>query len=269
MVACGVVPGRRLPLRAGYGFLVARNGVPIGYGDAYALGERLDLAFNVFYAFRDGESAWAYARTVAFFRALLGTRVVAVDPYQIGSHNEEAVSSGAFWFYRKLGFRSCDPAVEALALREEAKNAGRPGRRSSPAVLRRLARAPVVLHGPGSAPGSWDRYRTEAAGLAVQRARAASGLSPEAFRREAARRVGRALGATGLAAGAAATPALHELATLLSLVPGLSHLPAHEKAAALDLLRGKLARSEAPSVRRLARGGRLVEALRSLGGGEV
>ena len=103
---CGLLPEHRLPLRAGYGFLLARNGVPIGYGDAYALGDRLDLSFNVFYAFRDGESAFAYAKTVAFFRALLGARSVAVDPYQIGRENEEAISSGAFWFYRKLGFRS-------------------------------------------------------------------------------------------------------------------------------------------------------------------
>src|SRR5690348_18210911 len=35
---------------------------PVGYGDGFALFERLDLSFNVFPEFRDGESAYVFAR---------------------------------------------------------------------------------------------------------------------------------------------------------------------------------------------------------------
>ena len=46
---------------------------------------------------------------------------ISVYPYQIGDGNEEAIGSGAFWFYRKMGFRSMDPELEKLAQAEEKK----------------------------------------------------------------------------------------------------------------------------------------------------
>lgn len=162
LLVCGIACERRLPLRAGFGFLVLRNGVPVGYGDAYALAEKLDLAFNVFYAFRDGESAYLYARTAAAFRALLGVRVFRADPYQIGKENEEAVASGAFFFYRRLGFVSADPALEALARREKARNAADPERRTAPATLRRLARSAVLFAEDRSAVKRWARFSVRA-----------------------------------------------------------------------------------------------------------
>ena len=111
----GLARDERLPLRAGFGTLFARNGVLVGYGDLHAAFSRADVSFNVFYAFRDGESAWLYARLLAVVRAVTGAAQLSVDPYQIGLGNEEAIASGAFWFYRKLGFRSADPSLERLA----------------------------------------------------------------------------------------------------------------------------------------------------------
>jgi hypothetical protein len=250
---CGLLPDHRLPLRAGYGFLLARNGVPIGYGDAYALGDRLDLSFNVFYAFRDGESAFAYVRTVAFFRAYLGTRSVSIDPYQIGRDNEEGIRSGAFWFYRKLGFRSEDPVLETLARKEEARLARAPGRKTPPSLLRRMAEAAVVLDLPGREGGAWRAVSLDRLGLRIQRRMAESGLRPEAFRASSVRYVA---GALGLEPGALTTHevrVLEDLAPVFDLVPGLSRLPANEKAALGTLLRKKAGRSEAGYVRALAR----------------
>jgi len=60
--------------------------------------------------------------------------IFTIDPYQLGLGNDEAIESGAFWFYRKLGFRPMDPAIERLARAEEKR-----GRRSSAATLRKLA----------------------------------------------------------------------------------------------------------------------------------
>ena len=264
---CGLAPEARLPLRAGYGFLLARNGVPIGYGDAYALGDRLDLSFNVFYAFRDGESALAYARTVAVFHALLGTRTVCVDPYQVGAHNEEAVSSGAFWFYRKLGFRSLDEAAEALARREEARAARSPGYRTTPRTLRRLAASPLLLDLPGGDPGRWDRFSLDAVGLSIQRRMAASGLDAGRFREACERR---GAGVAGLDPGSLPkhlSRALRGLAPVLDLVLARARPRALRDgslpAALLALVRAKAAPTEIGYVRTLGRPSALRDLLTS------
>jgi hypothetical protein len=84
--------------------------------------------------------------------------VFSVDPYQIGHENQEAIDSGAFWFYRKLGFRPVAPAIAALTAREEARMQRTPGYRSSPRVLERLANGYIVYEGPGAEHGVWDRF---------------------------------------------------------------------------------------------------------------
>jgi len=68
-----------------------------------------------------GETAWIYAQTLRLLQHLHGTNAISVYPYQIGDENEEAIVSGAFWFYRKLGFRSMNPGLEKLAQAEEEK----------------------------------------------------------------------------------------------------------------------------------------------------
>ena len=47
------------------------------------------------------------------FRERMGVTSFSVDPYQLGRENEEAIDSGAFWFYRKLGFRSASEEISA------------------------------------------------------------------------------------------------------------------------------------------------------------
>ena len=149
-----LLPERRLPLRAGFAPFVFRNGVPIGYGDAFGLCERMEVSFNIFYAFREGESAYAFVRLLKLYRQLFGSTVFTVAPYQIGFENDEAIEAGAFWFYRKLGFRSTDPEIERIARREEARIADDPDHRTSPRVLRTMARSPMAY-----GPRDWDRFR--------------------------------------------------------------------------------------------------------------
>ena len=80
----------------------------------------MEIGFNTFYAYRDGETAWIYAPSASCLTRQLGVKCISVYPYQIGQDNEEALASGAFWFYRKLGFRPVKPQLERLAKREEA-----------------------------------------------------------------------------------------------------------------------------------------------------
>ena len=255
----GLAREARLPLRAGFGTLFARNGVLVGYGDLHAALGRADVSFNVFYAFRDGESAWLYARLLAVCRAVTGVAQLSVDPYQIGLGNEEAISSGAFWFYRKLGFRSSDTALERLASREESNLAASPGRRTSPAFLRRLTTVPLLYDVPGVACELPDTFHLRDLGLAVARRMADSGLSPDAFRARAARRVVRALGLPPLDSSTQA--ALEGLAPALALLNDLASWTPAEKRALSALVRAKAGRDELRYARRASSIPRLARAL--------
>lgn len=150
----GVPAAKRLPLRAYHAGFFVKNGVPIGYVETLSLFERAEVGFNLYYTFREGETAWLYARLLRLLRQLLGVTAFAVDPYQIGLQNEEAIDSGAFWFYRKLGFRPVRPAILRLTEKEEARIAATPGYRTEPATLRKLAAGPM-LYGGGP---EWDRF---------------------------------------------------------------------------------------------------------------
>ncbi len=114
-------PERRLPLRAYVAGLTLKNGVPINYIEAIGLCEWMEVGFNTFYTFRGGEAGWIYAQVLRSLCAYMGTTVVSVYPYQLGHDNEEAIESGAFWFYRKLGFRPGRADLLDLAKREEKK----------------------------------------------------------------------------------------------------------------------------------------------------
>ncbi|MFO1316442.1 MAG: hypothetical protein U1F58_12630 [Burkholderiales bacterium] len=149
--ACiGVLPERRLMLETVYAFLTLKNGVPIGYVLVSGLFGSSEVAYNVFETFRGGEAGYVYGRVLAATRALLGTDAFTVFPYQLGDGNDEALESGAWWFYQKLGFRPRDRALLALMRRELARMRARPGHRSSMATLRRLAADNVYyfMHAP-------------------------------------------------------------------------------------------------------------------------
>ncbi len=144
--AIGFVPERRLMLETVYGALTLQSGVPIGYVLYAAFLGSVETAYNIFETYRGGEAAHVYGRVLATARLLFGGDTFTVMPYQLGDENEEAIESGAWWFYQKLGFRPKEPATLALMRRELAAMRQRPRHRSSPATLRRLARECVYWH---------------------------------------------------------------------------------------------------------------------------
>jgi hypothetical protein len=168
------VPGEhRLPLRAYHAALVFKNSVPVAYFEGLSLFERMESGFNLYYTFREGETAWLYARILRLMNQLLGVNVFSIDPYQAGHENEEGIESGAFWFYRKLGFRPVQPELMKLTLSEERKLSADPRRRTSARTLRKLAAGHLLFETPPlSTPahaGVWDRFQVRNVGLAVQR----------------------------------------------------------------------------------------------------
>jgi hypothetical protein len=137
----GLSSDRRLPLRAYLAGYTLKNGVPINYIEAIGLCEWIEVGFNTFYTYRQGETAWIYAQALRCLRALTAATCISIYPYQIGQNNDEAIDSGAFWFYRKLGFRPGRPDLQALCEREEMWIAANAQYRTPPRTLRRLAEA--------------------------------------------------------------------------------------------------------------------------------
>ena len=166
IVFFGVPPEWRLPLRAYHAGMFFKNGVPAGYVEVLSLFDRAEVGFNLYYTFREGESAWLYARLLRLFRQILGVRCFSVDPYQVGLENDEALDSGAFWFYRKLGFRPLDEAAAQLVDREEDRMLRTPGYRSSRRTLQKLAHSYLLYECEDAEHGAWDRFRVRNLGLA-------------------------------------------------------------------------------------------------------
>lgn len=261
---CGIGPARRLPLRAYHAGMFFKNGVPSGYVEGISLAERMEVGFNLYYTFREGETAWIYAKLLALFHQLLGIRCFSVDPYQIGQDNEEGIESGAFWFYRKLGFRPVVADVLHLTEAEEQKAAAHPGYRTPARVLRKLARTHMVWEAPDAEPGAWDGFEARRLGMAVARRMCRShGANAETARRAAVRRVAKALGVSE-----ASLARVTDLALVLDLIPDLERWSARDKKLSLAWLRAKTAAGETGYLRLLASHERLRRELIRLGSRE-
>jgi len=224
LVLIGVVPGYRDPLESHYVFLALKNGVPIGYGPSSVSLGTCELGLNLFPEFRGAEIRYIYPQLMRVLHQALGVEYFFLTPYGMGLDNPAAIRTGAFWFYRKLGFRPSNPAVEELARAEEERLRREPGRRSSPSMLRRLARTSAYFDVSG---GTCHPLELGPIGLRQSRlvARAYGGDRRRATR-DCVRRLARALGlerVPRLSAGE--RRAWEMLAPLLVRIPGLAAEP--------------------------------------------
>ena len=146
----GAAREERLSLEANYGYVLFSNGVPVGYGGVTPLAAQANTGINIFDAFRHSEASVLFAQALRAFRTLFGVTRFVVNPYQFGADNDEALASGAYWFYDRLGFRQLDHRMRTLADRERARRIASRDHRSSPATLRRLAAGDLVLQLPGA-----------------------------------------------------------------------------------------------------------------------
>jgi hypothetical protein len=278
-------PDRRLPLRAYVAGLTLKNGVPINYIEAIGLCEWMEVGFNTFYTFRGGEAGWIYAQVLRCLCHRMGTTCVSVYPYQLGHDNDEAIESGAFWFYRKLGFRPGRADLQQLAEREEQKiaaaaNSGKAKYRTPAHTLKRLAAGHVFYDVqrnelPGSQllqkeVGAWDKFSTRNIGLRVNR-RMARDFGGDAVRmREHSRRaLERILFPRSAAVTSSWTPlektAFENFALVLADVPGLRSWTREEKEDLVRIIRAKGKADEMLYLHLTQRHGRLRKALLMLG----
>ena len=249
---CGVPAAWRLPLRAYHAAMMFKNGIPAGYYETLSLADRMEIGFNLYYTFREGETAWIFARVLRLFHQLLGTTSFSIDPYQIGFENEEAIGSGAFWFYRKLGFRPVLPEVVRVLEREECRLLKQPGYRTPATTLRTLAVGPLIFELPSAPQGDWDRFAVRNVALAAQRSH------PE----EAAARVSKALGVK-----IGPHPEFLNLAMVLDQVPDLADWPEADKKVVMAIVRAKMGPDETLYLRLLQKHPRLRAELLRLGAG--
>jgi hypothetical protein len=262
----GLERDRRLPLRAGFAGFIVKNGVPVGYIEGLAFFERIEIGFNIYYTFREGESAWIFGRVLRLLNQVYGVTSFSIDPYQLGRENPEAIESGAFWFYRKLGFRPTSAAVDRLLRTEEARIASDPSYRSSPQRLERLVTGNLLYESDPKRAGDWDRFHIRNLGLAVQRRMATRyGGDAARARQESSARVARALAVPTHRWTPAQRSAFENLALVLDLVPGLSRWPVDERVAIGRLARAKAGGDETRFLRLLQRCGRLRRAVLRLG----
>ncbi len=291
---------RRLPLRAYLCGYTLKNGVPIHYFEAIGLCEWLEIGFNVFYTYRQGETAWIYAQTLRCLHALTAATCFSIYPYQIGQNNDEAIDSGAFWFYRKLGFRPGRADLQALCEREEKKISANPKHRTSPKTLKRLAEAhmfyeldrdiangtlrngalgkgttssravPVAKLNSASAaegmPGPWDTFSTRTLGLRINRrmAREFEGDSQQ-IRQASTAAVIRTLKIDLAHWTPAQQQALENWSLVLALIPDLNRWSQKEKQQLIKIIRAKSAPNEMSYLRQTQHHPRLRSELLRLG----
>ena len=266
MYFCNLPVGRRLPLRAYVAGFTVKNGVPINYIEAIGLCEWIEVGFNTFYTYRHGETAWIYAQALRCLSAMTGARTISVYPYQIGQNNDEALDSGAFWFYRKLGFRSGNNKLEEVARHEELKIAANPKHRTPKNILKRLAEAHVFCELPEGIPGAWDTFSTRTLGLKVNRrmAREFAGDSP-GIRKKSVAEVCRALGVNPLRWSAAERKAFENWSLVLALIPNLGRWSAREKQDMVRIIRAQAGSNEMRYLRLTQKHPRLREEILRLG----
>jgi hypothetical protein len=136
---------KRYSLESYIGYLVLKNNIPVSYGGGWVFGERSQFGINILESFRGGESGLIICELLRVYHQYFGVTRFVVKPYQFGLHNMEAIKTGAFWFYYKLGFRPEDKELKELALKEELAKQKDPQYKSEIATLKRYTKSNLAL----------------------------------------------------------------------------------------------------------------------------
>ncbi|HEX5854787.1 MAG TPA: hypothetical protein VFZ57_04135, partial [Thermoanaerobaculia bacterium] len=252
LVAIGAVPEQRLLLESAYGFLTLKNGVPVGYVLVSALFGSSEIAYNVFETFRGGEAGRIYGKVLSLTRHLFGSDVFTIFPYQLGGYgNREALESGAWWFYEKLGFCPRAPRIAALRNEERARMQRDPAHRSSIATLKILASENLYFHLAKDREDALGLLELPNVGLAVTDTLARRfGSDRERAEAVLALEARDLLGLRSLAGWSASERlAFRRWAPLVAILPGLGRFTAAEKRALAAVIRAKGGRRESDFVR--------------------
>jgi hypothetical protein len=141
-----MVPEHQLPLETYFGVTFFKNGIPISYGAVWVFGQMAKIGLNIFEPYRGGESGYILSQLIRVSKLALGVTYMEIEPFQYGLNNPGGISSGAFWFYYKYGFRPVGRELKLLAENEYRKIKTRPGYRSSEKTLLRFTEDNIGLN---------------------------------------------------------------------------------------------------------------------------
>jgi hypothetical protein len=263
VVLAGMLPEWRSTLESDLFFLIVKNGVPIAYGPASVFQGCCEMGINLFPEFRGGEIRHIYSQLMRTLHNLAAVRYFFLVSYGMGEDNPQALKSGAFWFYRKMGFKASNPEVEALARAEEKIMRSQKGYRSSMRTLRRLSYTDAYLDLSRGRCRPLDfESLSEAATRYIagrfdgDRDRAARGCT---------RRLTRILDIDDYAEW---TPDerfwMRELGPILCSIPDLESWPVRDRRSLATVIRSKGAPHELAYTRRAAKHTRLAKALHAI-----
>lgn len=255
----------RYPLECTMGYLILSNGVPVGYGGASALFRQVNTGVNIFDEYRSSEASFLWIQVMRVYHHLVGCTRFIANAYQFGSENTEALQSGAFWFYYRLGYRPVLPAVRKLARRESTRMRRNKAHRSDVRTLRRLASCDMHLTLPGArASDLFEERWIETSSMLATKALAAAGCSTRA---ESADRVASCV-SRDLGLRSLSTWALPERLAFSRIAPIVAATkpaawPASAKRSMRKLLRAKGSASEADYARLLSEHDHFMSALQA------
>jgi hypothetical protein len=240
-----MAPGRRLPLDTHVGFMLFKNAMPIAYGGGWPFLGLCRIGIHVFEPYRGAESAYAMCQVMRVYHHRFGCDRFLAEPSQFGEGEREGLTSGAFWFYHRLGFRPVDERVAKLVDAEVGRRKGGDRRRTPVGLLRRLTRSNLELVLPG---GEGPAARCDPADLSLA-VTAWIGSRFEGDRgraeREALESVKAGLGVVGMERWPEPERrSFRSLCLLLAMVPGLDRWPAADRRKAIAILRAKGAPGE-------------------------
>ena len=264
IVVYGLLPEHRFTLETTMGYLIVANGMPIGYGGASAIFHQANTGINVFDEYRGSEAAYLWVQVLRVFHHLFGCKYFVVNPYQIGAENKEALRSGAFWFYYRLGFRPAVKAIARLASTENLKIKAKKGYRTDLRTLKRLTECDLYLSLDETSKIDFfeeDWLEACAAGATEVLGRQQS-LARTAAAREAAIQLVQVLGQESYRHWSSLEQrALLLQAPLIGLLPDLSEWKKAERSQLLKLIRAKGGKHERNYIRIMSKHDRLRQSL--------
>jgi hypothetical protein len=196
----GLQPEHRFPLECTMGFLILSNGVPIGYGGSSILFRQVNTGINIFDEYRGSEAAFLWVQVMRVYHALAGCTRFIANSYQFGGENTEALKSGAFWFYYRLGYRPVLEDVRKLAQRENSKLQHNRNYHNDIKTLRRLTSCDMHLTLSGSKQSDFfdEEWLVTSSMLATKSLASAAQGSREQSANRVAARIARDIGLRSL-----------------------------------------------------------------------
>jgi hypothetical protein len=208
-----------------------KNGVVVGYGTGTGLFGSCQIAFNLFPTFRGAETTELYGSVLATFHKLFDADTFSVDTYQIGADNDEAIDSGAWWFY-----------AHATKLADtELRRAEKKGYRSSKATLRELADYPVYFWLARERQDVLPVVCTDTISLGVlDYVSTRFGSKREKAARDCSQQLADALGVDSIADWPADEQLMwHRLSPVIAAIADVQEWPQADRAALVDVIRAK------------------------------